>query len=152
MEWNDDSLFGHSGSNWTVGASLRIPLFDGLEANSRIHRARADREKLLAFQESMSEGIRLEVRSAWADRISASERLRVAESALGHAEEALRVVKERYAEGMAVMVELLGAEAARTSAQGNKASAIRDLALARAALDLASGRSLAGENAAAESR
>jgi outer membrane protein TolC len=91
----------------------------------------------------MSEGVRLEVRSAWAGRISASERLRVAASALGQSEEALRVVKERYTEGLALMVELLGAEAARTSAQGSKAAATRDLALARAALELATGKSLA---------
>jgi outer membrane protein len=143
MEWNDKTPFGSAGSNWTVGASVRLPLFDGLETSSRIQRARSDKEKLLAYRDSMSEGIRLEVRSAWADRISASRRLEVALSALGQAEEALRVVKERYGEGMAVMVELLGAEAARTSAQGSKAAATRDLVLARAALDLASGRRLA---------
>lgn len=152
MEWNDKVPFGRSGDNWTVGASLRFPLFDGLEAQSRIHRARADREKLEAYRSSLAEGIRLEVRSAWADQASASERLRVAESALGQAEEALRVLRDRYSEGVAVMVELLGSEAARTSAQGSKAMATRDLALARAALALATGRSLAsaGEAPAAQ--
>ena len=148
MEWNDETLFGRAGSNWTVGASLRIPLFDGLETSSRIRRARADREKLLAYHDSMTEGIRLEVRAAWAELVSASERLRVADSALGQADEALRVVKERYAEGIAVMVELLGAEAARTSAQGNRAMATRDLALARASLDLATGRGVLAANGA----
>lgn len=143
MEWNDETLFGRAGSNWTVGASLRIPLFDGLETSSRIHRARADKEKLLAYHDSMTEGIRLEVRAAWAGLASASERLRVSESAVGQADEALRVVRERYTEGVAVMVELLGSEAARTSAQGNRAMATRDLVLARATLDLATGRGLA---------
>jgi outer membrane protein len=152
MEWNDETPFGRSGDNWTVGASLRFPIFDGLETQSRIQRARSDKEKLAAYRDSMTEGIRLEVRTAWADRVSASERLKVAESALGQAEEALRVVKERYAEGMAVMVELLGAEAARTSAQGNKAAATRDLALARAALDLATGRSIAAAQEAPAAR
>jgi outer membrane protein TolC len=152
MEWNDETLFGRAGSNWTVGASLRIPLFDGLETSSRVHRARADKEKLLAYRDSMTEGIRLEVRAAWADLVSASERLRVAGSALGQADEALRVVRERYAEGIAVMVELLGSEAARTSAQGNRATVTRDLALARAALDLATGRSIAAAGEAPAAR
>ncbi len=148
MEWNDPNPFGGSGSNWTVGASLRIPIFDGLETSSRIQRARSDREKAEAYRDSMTEGIRLEVRAARADLVSASERLRVAETALGQADEALRVVRERYTEGMAVMVELLGAEAARTSARGNRAAATRDLALARAALDLATGRSVAASGEA----
>jgi outer membrane protein TolC len=55
------------------------------------------------------------------------------------AEEALRIVRERYAEGMAVMVELLGAEAARTTARAGRAAAARDAALAEAALGLATG-------------
>ena len=128
------------------------PLFDGLETSSRIRRARADREKLLAYHDSMTEGIRLEVRAAWADLVASSERLRVADSALGQADEALRVVRERYTEGIAVMVELLGSEAARTSAQGNRAMAVRDLALARATLNLATGRSIAAEMAAPAAR
>ena len=52
-------------------------------------------------------------------------------------------MRERYTEGIAVMVELLGSEAARTSAQGNRAMATRDLVLARATLDLATGRGVA---------
>jgi outer membrane protein TolC len=90
----------------------------------------------------MEDGIRLQVISAYADCVSALERLKVTDSALGQSEEALRIVRERYAEGMAMMVELLGSEESRTSAQGSRVVAARDLALARAALDLASARSL----------
>ena len=62
-----------------------------------------------------------------------------AKAALETAGEALRIVKERYAEGMAVMVELLDAETAHTRARANRAVAARDLELAKAGLDLASG-------------
>ena len=153
----DATASGRAGgpSAGSVGAATvepGVPLFDGLETSSRIQRARSDREKAEAYRDSMTEGIRLEVRAAWADLVSASERLGVAETALGQADEALRVVRERYTEGMAVMVELLGAEAARTSARGNQAAATRDLALARAALDLATGRSDASPGEAPAAR
>ncbi len=141
-EWNSHNLFGGDGSNWTVGASVTVPIFDGMEAKARRDRARAERSRLEADREAMAEGIRLEVHAAWARRQSAAERLETAESALELAGEALRIVRERYAEGMAVMVELLGAEAARTQAQGNRAGAVRDLAIANASLDLASARTL----------
>lgn len=149
MEWNDETAFGTGGRNWTVGASLRLPVFDGLETRARLEKARAERAKLADLREALAEGIRLEVSAAWADVVSASERLQVAESALGHSEEALRIVRERYAEGLAVIVELLGSEAGRTEAQGNRAAAQRDLALARAALDLAAGRQPAAGSEAA---
>jgi len=136
-EWNAISPFGNDGNNWGVGATVRIPLFNGLETNARRDKARAQRAQMAANREAMAEGIRLQVRAAWADREAASERLRAADSALGSAEEALRIVQDRYEEGMAVIVELLGAEAARTQAQGNRVAAQRDLAVAIAALDLA---------------
>ncbi len=139
-EWNSQNLFGNEGNNWTVGASLRLPVFDGTETRARLARARSDSMRLSAMREAMAEGIRLEVRAAWADRAAAAERLSVAEEATAQADEALRIVRERYGEGMAVMVELLGAEAARTQAQGARAVAVHDLAVAQAALDLASGR------------
>lgn len=146
-EWNARSAFGGDGSNWTMGATLSVPIFDGMETKARRDRARAERSRLEADREAMAEGIRLEVHAAWARRRSAAERLDTAESALELAGEALRIVRERYAEGMAVMVELLGAEAARTRAQGNRAGAVRDLAIAQAALDLASARTLGARGA-----
>jgi len=149
VEWNAKNVFGDSGSNWTVGATLKIPIFDGLESAGRMDRAKADLQKLQAMRQGMQDGIRLQVISAYADCVSALERLKVADSAIGQSEEALRIVRERYTEGMAMMVELLGSEAARTSAQGSRAMAARDLALARAALDLASARSLIPVGAAA---
>ena len=55
------------------------------------------------------------------------------------ADEALRIVRERYGEGLAMIVELLGTEAAFTKAQANHAQAVSELWLAQASLDLASG-------------
>lgn len=143
VEMNGSSFLGNDGTNWTVGAMARIPIFTGMEGNARVARARADTARVEAYRQAMADGVRLQVRAAWADRSAAAERLRTAESALALADEALRIVRERYQEGMAVMVELLGAEASRTSAQGNRAAAARDLAVARSSLDLASGRPLA---------
>jgi outer membrane protein TolC len=139
-EWNSTELFGNDGTNWSIGALVRVPLFDGLETGARLGRARAEREALEARREAMAEGVRLQVRAAWAERSAAAQRRVAASSALGQAREALRIVRERYAEGLAVMVELLGAEAALTQAEGSLAAAEHDLAIAAASLDLARGR------------
>ena len=139
LESVSDRPLGHDGDNWTVGASVRIPVFDGFETRARTSRAVADRQALEAQREALVAGIRLEVLSAWADALSAAERARTAESALASSEEALRIVQERYREGMATIVELLGAEAARTAAQGARAAAARDVEVAGAALSLAVG-------------
>jgi outer membrane protein TolC len=141
-EWNGDEFLSNTGNNWSVGAVVTLPIFEGNETRAKKARAAADRSRVEAYRRALDEGIRLEVRAALAQEASASQRLRTAESAVGLAEEALRIVRERYGEGMAVMVELLGAESAHTAARGNRVQAVRDLALARAAVDLATGRSL----------
>jgi len=132
------------GSNWSVGLAFRLPVFDGTEVKARVARARADRESLVAMRQAMDDGIRLEVQAAWAERRFTADRLQVTADAEAQAAEALRIVRERYSEGIAVMVELLGAEAAHTRAQVVQARARAELALAQARLDLASGMSNRG--------
>jgi outer membrane protein TolC len=138
-EWNGDSFLGTDGSNWTVGLGIRFSLFDGTETGARVNRAKAQAAQVASMFEAMRQGVELEVRAAWAERTAAERRLEVAETALQQSAEALRIVRERYGEGMAVMVELLAAEAAHTKAQADHAAAEGDLRVAVAALDLATG-------------
>jgi len=137
---NGEQPFDPSGDNWTVGLSLRIPLYQGSEVKSREAAVRAERERAEQLRRALIDGIRLEVLAARAERDAAGERLAVSASALEQAAEALRIVRERYAEGMALIVELIGAEAAETQARANDVRAQRDLALAEAGLDLVLGR------------
>jgi outer membrane protein len=137
---NGTQPFDPSGDNWTVGLSVRVPLYQGSEAKSREAQVRAERERALELRRALVDGIRLEVLRARAEQDAAAERLLVSASALENAAEALRIVRERYAEGLAVIVELLGAEAAETQARADDLQARRDLALAAAGLDLVLGR------------
>lgn len=138
-EWNGDSFLGTDGSNWTVGLGIRFSLFDGTETKARVGRAKAQAAQVGFMLEAMRQGVELEVRAAWADRVAAERRLEVARTALEQSAEALRIVRERYGEGMAVMVELLAAEAAHTKAQADHVAAEGELRVALAGLDLASG-------------
>jgi len=138
-ELNGANLFGADGQNWAIGLSARWTIFDGNRTKGQSARARADLARLQAMQASLEQGIRVQVHATWADRESARRRLDVAVAALERAEEALRIVRERYGEGLTVIVELLGTEAAFTKAQANHVQAVSELWLAQASLDLASG-------------
>ena len=142
-EWNGSQPFDPTGNNWTVGAFVRIPLYDGCEGLARRERARADRLRLEAMREAMADEVDLEIRGAAADRTAAAERLRMAERNAALSLEVQRIVRERYAEGLATIVELLGAEASATQARASKAQAARDLAVSRLAFDLAAGKPIA---------
>jgi outer membrane protein TolC len=131
-EWNGRHPFGSDGSNWTVGAGVTIPIFDGTEHGAREARARADRDRALALKDALIDGTRLEIEAAEAALVGSAERLLTAEAAVKTAAEALRIVRERYEEGLTVITELLGAEAALTQARGTREQATHDLAVAQA--------------------
>ena len=139
-EWDGSQPLDPSGNNWTVGVFVRIPLYDGCEGLAKRERARADRARLEAMREALASGVELEIRGAEADRTAAAERLRMAESNQALSREVMRIVGERYGEGLATIVELLGAEASTTQARAQKAQASRDLAVSRLAYQLAVGR------------
>ena len=56
------------------------------------------------------------------------------------ARESLRMIEDRYQEGLTPLVELLEAENALTRARTREVGARRDLFVARSGLDLAVGR------------
>ena len=147
-EWNGSEPFRSSGTNWSVAAFLRIPLYDGCEGLARHQRARADRLRLEAMREALADTVDVELQEADARRRTAEARLRSAESNVSLSQEALRIVRERYGEGLAMIVELLGAEASATGARAARAQASRDLAVSRLAVELAAGRPLAARQPA----
>lgn len=129
---------GGSG-DYIVGASVTFNLFDA-GRNARINQARAA-ENLAASQlEHLANQIRLEVVRAYQQFVSARERVKVAERVIAHATEALRIVQDRYNEGLTTITETLRAETALARAQSNLLSARYDYYVGYAALLLASGR------------
>jgi outer membrane protein TolC len=139
-EANSEQLFGSYGTNWTVFVGARFKLFDGKQTRARVRRAsertnRARRELLL-----LEQSVDLEVRQAFYDRRAAGKRLEQTAAAVEMAHESLRIVRDRYGEGLTTLVELLDSETRLTTARNRDVAARRDALLAQARLDLASGR------------
>jgi outer membrane protein TolC len=137
---------GASRNNWVggsgdyiVGASVTFNLFDA-GRNARINQARAAESLAASQQEHLANQIRLEVARAYQRFVSARERVKVAERVIAHATEALRIVQDRYNEGLTTITETLRAETALAQAQSNLLSARYDYYVGYAALLLASGR------------
>lgn len=138
-EWNGDALFAADGRNWAAGLGLSVSVFDGRETAARVARSRADTSRLQSLRAALLQRIRLEVRTAWAEFESAKGQFDAASTAFDSSREALRIVRDRYEEGLALIVELLAAEAAHTRAQAELVASRGRVWLARAGLDLASG-------------
>jgi len=131
--------FDESANNYTIGAVLELDLFSGFRTRARVKEAKAGVESAKARVEGLKLKIGVEVRRSYHRAESALAQTRVALSAIGQAEEALRIVRNRYESGLFHLVQLLDAETALQRARLNYIRALHQFRVAEARLALASG-------------
>lgn len=139
LEAAGDYPLAADGTNWSVGLSAKWTLFDGGRAKARQAKVKADSEGSLARLADQRAQIQREVRAAFFQLGAAEKRREAGRRDIELAERSLEIVRDRYQEGLAPWVELLGAEASLTNARARALAADRDQLLARAALSLATG-------------
>jgi outer membrane protein TolC len=126
-------------SDYTIGASLTFNIFDA-SRRARIDQASAAEEMATAEQESLASQIRLEVVRAYQLFISARARLTVAARAVEQARETLRIIQDRYREGLTTITESLRAQTTFVRTKLNLLAARYDHYVGFAGVLLASGR------------
>ena len=140
------STYGMSGrdlssgsSDYTIGAGLTYNIFDQTRS-ARIDQARAAQSMAAAEQEHAANQIRLEVVRAYQQYVSIRERLNLATEVVGQAEEALRIVQDRYREGLTAITEVLRAQTTFVRTRQDLLGARYEYYLSYAHVLIASGR------------
>jgi outer membrane protein TolC len=128
QDWNDDNL-GTDADSYTLAGVLSWQAFDGGVTRAAMDRAEAGRSETLARLRQAEDGIIFEVRDALRRGQEAEQRLAAREAAVKDAEEAQRLSKKRYENGLTTLVDLLSVQT-----QLDKARA--DLVAARHALEV----------------
>jgi outer membrane protein TolC len=127
------------GANWLAAAALRWNLFNGFTDRARVQEAVHESARARAGEKQADSAVSLQARSAYLGVRSAQERVAVAEATVAQAEENLRIVKNRYDNGLNNVTDLLRSETALLEARLRRLSALHDQRLAATALELASG-------------
>jgi outer membrane protein len=135
----DTEDFSNTANNYSVGLLLRFNLFSGFENEWRVHEALANLQQVKALIKQFELGVEVEMRRAFFQTQSAFERIKVAEAAVGQAEESLRIVRNRYENGLFTIVDLLDSETALQQARTQYLRSTHDYTVARAQLYLAAG-------------
>ena len=135
---NSDS-FNDGEDNYTVGAIVSVNLFSGFRVSSRITEAAAAMKQIQSRRTGLEQKISLDTRSAYYQAKSTWQQIKVAETSVTQAEEALRIVQNRYENDLLTIVELLGAELALQQARVNRFQAVHDYNIAKTNLELAAG-------------
>ncbi len=128
--------------NWTLIAGVNFNLFSGGATSSRVHIGKSELQALTVNREKIVDAVRLDVKSAYLDLQSSSQRIEVMKTSVAQAEENLRLQRLRYQEGVGTALEVLDAVTLLTAAQSDSWRAQYDFERAEAGLLYAMGRDL----------
>lgn len=129
--------FSSDKGSWNAGVVASWPLLDGGAARAKTDQARSDAKSTELQKTQIKRSIALQVRTAGMAVQEAADRYEVAVKAVGQAEEALRLSRSRYENGVATQLEVIDSEAALMAARYNRNSALYDYFAARADFDAA---------------
>jgi outer membrane protein len=140
VEQNRERLNGGAGKgNSLAFARVDWSLADGGAARAKSRGSRHQAAQLAKMSEALRDQIHLELRQAITAINNALERLNVSRAAVQQGRESLRILRDRYTQGLAIMSELLLAETALLGHEMNEVQAFYDYALSRAHLKHALG-------------
>lgn len=123
-------------SNWTVTASVQLPIFTGGRIRGDEMVAQANLSEARARLQQTRELAALDTRNAL-DRLTAAESAwRASSGTVDQAARAYQIAEIRYREGISTQLELSDSRILLQQAQANRAQAARDLQIARARLAL----------------
>ncbi len=118
-------------TNWTVTASIRVPLFTGGSIRGDEMIASANLREAEARLQQTRELAALDTRIALAQLRTAEAQFAASEGTAGQAERAYRIAQLRYQEGISTQTELSDSRIQLQQAQANRAQAARNLQVAR---------------------
>jgi outer membrane protein TolC len=125
-------------TNWSVGASVQVPIFTGQRLRAGELSARADLAEAQAVLKQTKELVELNAETAKQDLAAAEAVWDASAGTIQQAERAYQIAELRNREGLSTQLELSDSRLALQFAQANRAQAARDVQVARARVALLS--------------
>ena len=123
-------------TNWTVGATVQVPILTGGRIRGAEMAARAELDQSEAQLQQVRELAALDTRSAWAELAAALAAWEASSGTIQQAVRAHEIADVRYRAGVSTQLELSDARLLLQQAEANRAQAGRDLQVARARVAL----------------
>jgi outer membrane protein len=122
--------------NWTVGASVSIPILTGGRQDGDERVARAELEQARLQRQQVEELATLDTQSAWAELLAARATWEASAGTVAQASRAYQIANVRYSAGVSTQLELSDSRLQLQQAEANRALAARDFQVARARVAL----------------
>ncbi|WP_418627260.1 TolC family protein [Anaerosinus sp.] len=133
--WNKQILPDHANHSLTAAVEASWNLFDGNITAAKIKDAELSLEQAELEYYKQADAIDLEVREAYLNMQEAEKRFHTTKVAVSKAEEDYFIAKEKYKAGAGVILDIIDAQLALTTAKTNYIQAQYDYASYKATLD-----------------
>lgn len=127
-------------TDWRVGIGLSFPIFDGGVKWRAIEAAKININEAELNYEELEKEVKLEVKSAHLNLVTALKKIELTEKQVKSAEESYDAALGRYKTGVAPITEVIDAEVVLANSRVNHISAVYDYFLAKATLEKAIGQ------------
>lgn len=135
----DPQTFVARFDTWSVGLTLRIPVFNGLRNKFEVAKAREDERRAAAAARAVEQSVINQVWTSWYDVKTAAQRMETTKDLLTSATESEQVALGRYKEGVGSLLDLLTAQSALAAARAQEIAARADWLVAAARLTYSTG-------------
>jgi outer membrane protein len=123
-----------------VGASVIVPIFDGLQRSRKIEQSKLTLKKTDNEFAQLANGLSMEAESSRTILLNAIASFKTQEQNLELANEVVRVSKAKYDQGVGSNLEVISAETSLRESQTNYYNALYDALVAKVELDRATGK------------
>jgi outer membrane protein len=137
-DFNNGTDHGY-GNNYLVGVRLQWNIFDGGVKSAALKQAMEEKQAAEYERKQALQQTKLEISGAQDRRRLAQQQYRVAQQASDAAEEGLRIMENRHAEGLATTTDLLSVQVSRLQSRLNVLQALYQYTMEYAAMELAAG-------------
>ena len=121
-------------SGWSAGVTLNFPLFSGFLTNYQVKEAKESLNIQKANEETLRQGILLDVQQAYLNLLALEDGVVVAELTVRQAQENYEIVNGRYAAGVGSPLDVTNALVVLSNAKTNFIAALANYKIAEAAL------------------
>lgn len=124
---------------WNAGVALTFPIFSGFLTKNQVEEAKANVAVARANEETLKQGILLDVQQAHLNLLVAEESISNTELTVKQATENFEIANGRYSAGVGNPIEVADAEVLLANARTAYNQALYDYKIARASLEKAMG-------------
>ena len=131
---------GNNTEGYSVGVVVTLPIFDGFARENALKTAKAKLDKAVQAEGLVRQQIAKEVNQAALMLTAAEKSVEASRKGIEQSDEDFRIVKERFAAGRGIQLEILDAQVSLTRARFNAVAALADYNSALAMWLKATGR------------